>query len=130
MVAARRGAVDHYFLDRRAARIGAAGRVRDLEGGRHAVGAEYRGGMGAEEHPSQRDRAGPGRTDFARALWENPALYRRAHQGYPAATDRRARRDCRRGSVSRLERGQFHDRPDHRDRWRHHRRFGRFSDED
>jgi NAD(P)-dependent dehydrogenase (short-subunit alcohol dehydrogenase family) len=46
------------------------------------------------------------RTDFAKALWENPQIYEQTV---------RARRDRRRGRIPRLARGQLHDGPDHRD---------------
>ena len=125
MVAARRRGGDHYFVYRRAARVGQLGRLRDLQGGRHAVGAEYRGGVGAEEHPRQRDRAGAGADGFRPGVVGRSGAVSQAHQGHAAAADRRAGRDCRRGSVSRVGRGQFYDRPDDRDRRRHDRGFGR-----
>ena len=48
---------DHHFVYRRAARVGSVGRVCDLEGGGHAVGPEYRGGVGAEKYSCQCNRA-------------------------------------------------------------------------
>ena len=90
MVSAWRRFGDHYFLHRRPARVGATGHLRDLQGRRHAVGAEYRGGMGAEEHPCQCDRARPGANGFRPRAVGEPDAVSQAHQGHPAATDRRA----------------------------------------
>ena len=56
----RRRVVHHHLVDRRVPRLGVARAVRDFEGSRHAVGAQHRGGVGAEERARQRDRARPG----------------------------------------------------------------------
>ena len=57
------------------------------------------------------------KTDFARALWEDPKP-QAPHRHHAAAPHRRARRDRRRGGVSGLRRLDLHDRPDHRGRRR------------
>ena len=58
------------------------------------------------------------KTDFARALWEDEERLKRRCATTPLAPDRRARRDRRRGGLSRLRRLDLHDRPDHRRRRR------------
>ena len=60
------------------------------------------------------------KTDFARALWEDEERLKRRCATTPLAPDRRARRDRRRGGLSRLRRLELHDRPDHRGRRRRH----------
>ena len=55
------------------------------------------------------------RTDFARALWEDPTLYRKRTKDTPLAADRRAGRDRRGGGVPGVGGGEFHNRADHRD---------------
>ena len=52
------------------------------------------------------------RTDFARALWENPDDLRPGRETLPAAPHRRTRRDRRRRHLPRIGRRQLHDRPD------------------
>ena len=58
------------------------------------------------------------KTDFARALWEDPENLKRRTAGYAAAPHRRARRNRRRRGVSRVRCLDLHDRPDHRGRRR------------
>ena len=58
------------------------------------------------------------KTDFARALWEDEERLKRRCATTPLAPHRRARRDRRRGGVSRLRCVELHDRADHRGRWR------------
>ena len=66
------------------------------------------------------------RTDFARALWENPQTLKAVTATTPLATHRRAGRDRRRGGVPGLEGQLLHDRPDDRRRRRRdHRRLSR-----
>ncbi len=62
------------------------------------------------------------KTDFARALWENPKTLRLRQCAHAPRPHRRSRRDRRRRRVPRLARGRLHDRPDHRHRRRpdHH----------
>ena len=64
------------------------------------------------------------KTDFARALWEDEANLKRRTADHAAAPHRRARRDRRRGRLSRLGRVELHDRPDHRHRRRRDHGFG------
>jgi NAD(P)-dependent dehydrogenase (short-subunit alcohol dehydrogenase family) len=54
------------------------------------------------------------RTDFARALWENPQTLKAVN----ARTHWRSGRDRRRRRLSRFEGWIVHDRTDHRHRWR------------
>ena len=49
----------------------------NLQGRRHAAGAQCRGGVGAQKRARQRIAPGLVRTDFARALWEDPVRYAR-----------------------------------------------------
>ena len=58
------------------------------------------------------------KTDFARALWEDPENLKRRTARHAAPPHRRTRRNRRRGGVSRLRCLHLHDRPDHRGRWR------------
>ena len=58
------------------------------------------------------------RTDFARALWENPATLKAVDRDDAARADRRARRDRRRRGLPRLAGERLHDRPDDRRRRR------------
>ena len=58
------------------------------------------------------------KTDFARALWEDPEKPEAPHRHHAAAPHRRTRRNRRRGGVSGLRRLDLHDRPDHRGRRR------------
>ena len=58
------------------------------------------------------------KTDFARALWEDPENLKRRTASTPASPHRRTRRNRRRRGVSRLRRLDLHDRPDHRGRRR------------
>ena len=58
------------------------------------------------------------KTDFARALWEDEERLKRRCATTPLAPHRRARRDRRRGGLSRLRCVELHDRADHRGRWR------------
>ena len=62
------------------------------------------------------------RTDFARALWENPDTLKAVTAHDAAAAHRRAARDCRRGGLPRLARVDLHDRPDDDRRRRQHDR--------
>ena len=64
------------------------------------------------------------RTDFARALWENPADAEGGHREDAARAHRRGGRNRRRGRLSRFEGRFIHDGTDHRRRWRRdHRRL-------
>ena len=58
------------------------------------------------------------RTDFARALWENPDNLKRRNAQNAAAPHRRARRDRRRRDPLGLAGGKLHHRASHRRRWR------------
>ncbi len=58
------------------------------------------------------------RTDFARALWEDPEGIEAAHVGHAAATHRRARRDRRRRDLPRLPGRFVRDQAGHRRRRR------------
>ena len=50
------------------------------------------------------------KTDFARALWEDPDNLKRSTSRTPLGRIGDARRDCRRGGVSGVRRGDLHDR--------------------
>ena len=58
------------------------------------------------------------KTDFAKALWDNPETLKASTARSPLLAHRRPRRDRRRGSVHGLARRRLHDRPDHCDRRR------------
>ena len=58
------------------------------------------------------------KTDFAKALWDNPENLKGLDLALAAAAHRHARRDRRSRGVSGLGRGEFHDRAEHRDRRR------------
>ncbi len=58
------------------------------------------------------------KTDFAKALWDNPETLKACHRALAAAAHRRARRNRRSRGVSRLRRRHLHDRADHRHRRR------------
>ena len=60
------------------------------------------------------------KTDFARALWEDPDALAMRTADHAAAPHRRARRDRRRGRVPGLAGGLLRHRPGHRRRWRRH----------
>ena len=64
------------------------------------------------------------KTDFARALWEDQEQPEAPLRHHAAAPHRRARRDRRRGGLSRLRCLDLHDRPDHRGRRRRDDRVG------
>ena len=64
------------------------------------------------------------KTDFARALWEDEERLKTPLRHHAVAPDRRARRDRRRGRLSRLRCLELHDRPDHRRRRRRHHGVG------
>ena len=58
------------------------------------------------------------KTDFAKALWDNPETLKASTARSPLLRIGDARRNRRRRGVSGLGGGHFHDRADHRDRRR------------
>ena len=58
------------------------------------------------------------KTDFAKALWDNPENLKASTVALAAAAHRHARRDRGRGGVPGLGGREFHDRAEHRDRRR------------
>src|SRR5207245_11762135 len=92
--------------------------LRHFQGRRPSPGAQSRGGMGAEEHPRQRDssRAGQDRVR-PRAVGGREAA-QRAHPGDASAAARRAARYRRHRGVPRLRRRRVHHRAVHRRRRR------------
>src|SRR3989475_5054222 len=100
--------LDRRRVDRRAARHHRDRRLRHLQGRRPSPGAQPRGGMGAEEHPRQRDssRAGQDRVR-PRAVGGREAA-QRAHPGDASAAARRAARYRRHRGVPRLRRRRVH----------------------
>ncbi len=58
------------------------------------------------------------KTDFAKALWDNPETLKASTVALAAAAHRHSRRDRRRGGVHGIGGRQLHDRPDHGDRRR------------
>src|SRR3989441_3090321 len=115
---ARRRQLHRRRLDRRADRQHRDRRLRHFQGRRPSPGAQSRGGMGAEEHPRQRDssRAGQDRVR-PRALGGREAA-QRAHPGDASAAARRAARYRRHRGVPRLRRRRVHHRAVHRRRRR------------
>src|SRR5438445_4721761 len=115
---ARRRQLHRRRLDRRADRQHRDRRLRHFQGRRPSPGAQSRGGMGAEEHPRQRDssRAGQDRVR-PRAVGGREAA-QRAHPGDASAAARRAARYRRHRGVPRLRRRRVHHRPVHRRRRR------------
>src|SRR5256886_6300928 len=115
---ARRRQLHRRRLDRRADRQHRDRRVRHFQGRRPSPGAQSRGGMGAEEHPRQRDssRAGQDRVR-PRAVGGREAA-QRAHPGDASAAARRAARYRRHRGVPRLRRRRVHHRAVHRRRRR------------
>src|SRR5947208_5610371 len=105
-------------LDRRADRQQRDRRLRRFQGRRPSPGAQSRGGMGAEEHPRQRDssRAGQDRVR-PRAVGGREAA-QRAHPGDASAAAGRAARYRRHRGVPRLRRRRIHHRAVHRRRRR------------
>src|SRR5438445_250938 len=115
---ARRRQLHRHRLDRRADRQHRDRRLRHFQGRRPSPGAQSRGGMGAEEHPRQRDssRAGQDRVR-PRAVGGREAA-QRAHPGDASAAARRAARYRRHRGVPRLRRRRVHHRAVHRRRRR------------
>src|SRR6267378_1991930 len=115
---ARRRQLHRRRLDRRADRQHRDRRLRSFQGRRPSPGAQSRGGMGAEEHPRQRDssRAGQDRVR-PRAVGGREAA-QRAHPGHASAAARRAARYRRHRGVPRLRRRGVHHRAVHRRRRR------------
>ena len=66
------------------------------------------------------------KTDFAKALWDNPENAEGLDRALAAAAHRRARRDRRRRGVAGLGGRRLHDRPDHRDRRRRDDQLSRY----
>ena len=58
------------------------------------------------------------KTDFAKALWDNPETLKASTARSPLLAHRHSRRDRRRRGADGIGRRQFHDRADHRDRRR------------
>ena len=113
------GRLDHHrVLDRRLARIGVLGaycisKAADFQLARN-IAVEY------GPHNVRANCIAPGliKTDFARALWENPEILEALDRRHAAAAHRRAGRDRGRRRVPCVEGGRVHDRTVDRHRWR------------
>ena len=80
--------------------------------------------MGPEGRARQLRRAGPGQDRFCQRAVGRRGAPETPLRHHAAAPHRRARRNRRRGGLSRLRRLELHDRPDHRRRRRRHDRVG------
>ena len=99
-----------------------ARRLRHLQGRRLLAGAQPCRGVGAEDVCVNAIAPGLVKTDFARALWENPANLAKRRLTTPLQAHRRARRHRRHCCVPGLAGGSLHHGPGHRRRWwRDHR---------
>src|SRR5438093_9058412 len=115
---ARRRQLHRHRLDRRADRQHRDRRVRHFQGRRPSPGAQSRGGMGAEEHPRQRDSSRAGQDRVRPRPVGGREAAQRAHPGDASAAARRDARSWRHRGVPRLRRRRVHHRAVHRRRRR------------